>query len=566
MAIGLDSFGVTFLAKELRDLLVGSSIGNVCLKDDKALIFYLEGSRHLNLVFLAEPSLPLLCASRRLGRAEGLPHPPRLEEPLRASVITDICQIELDRIFLFTLRAARERLIRLYFELVPPFPNMFLADGTDTVIEPLFKAGTRTRRRVLDRGDVYTPPPPPGKIHPADVTPEALEVLDWRGDPEALSKVVTGMSPFLSREIVARGRGLGSLYQAFTRILDAYRQGRSAPCVFGADRTISKSPPHRGIAWFRPALEDVHDVLAKPTLNEAVEILAGEFLAVSKLESLRSAALKTLAREIKKWTKVSARAAEARARRDDAGRLRRLGEMLVANLGKVRRGASEARLPDIYSSGEEEVVIPLDPKLTPQANAEVYFKRARKAIRRADRSRAHLDAAETELKALHDLASEVESLHTSETRMAEILATLTRETPSKPGDQPPIDERAEQLGIRPRRYTVAGGWTVLVGRSAQENDILTHRYAAPSDLWFHARQAQGSHVVLRRDRKKTQVPREAIIQAASIAAHYSKARKSKTVPVSYTEKRYVKKVKRAPSGTAAMLREKVIFVPPALPA
>ena len=70
---------------------------------------------------------------------------------------------------------------------------------------------------------------------------------------------------------------------------------------------------------------------------------------------------------------------------------------------------------------------------------------------------------------------------------------------------------------------------------------------------------------MRRPKQKTQVPKEAIVQAAAIAAHYSKARTSKHVPVSYTEKRYVKKVRRGAPGTAAMLREKVIFVTPGLP-
>ena len=369
MAIGLDSFGVTYLAKELKDMLVGFSIGNVCMKDDRGLILYLEGAGPLNLVFLAEPTLPLLCVSGRLGRGEKLPHPPRLEEPLRGATITDVSQIELDRIFLFTLKSGRDSLFRLYFELIPPFPNMFLADGADTVLEPLFRAGTRTRRRVLDRGDVYTPPPQPKKIHPADITPEALGALDWTADPEVLSKVVTGVNPFFSREIAARAAGAGSLYEALRGMLADYRQGHYAPCTFSTGPAISKSSPNRGIAWFRPTAEGVCDIVARATLNDAVESLADEFLAASRLERLRSAALKAVTRAIKKWSRASARAAEAQALRDDAGKCRRFGEMLVASLGKVRRGASEARLPNIYSPGEEEVVIPLDPRLSPQANA-----------------------------------------------------------------------------------------------------------------------------------------------------------------------------------------------------
>jgi predicted ribosome quality control (RQC) complex YloA/Tae2 family protein len=290
-----------------------------------------------------------------------------------------------------------------------------------------------------------------------------------------------------------------------------------------------------------------------------------EFLAVSTLEKLRSTAVKTLAREIRKLEKVRDRATEAQERRKEAEQLKRFAEIIVANMGKIRRGSHEARLPDIYSPDQKEVTIQLEVKLTPHANAQVYFKRAKKTLRRADRSARELKEAESRLRTLRDLRQEAESPRTSEKRMQEIMVLLTTGLAPKKEERPPVDEKAERLGIRPRRYVVAGDWTVLVGRSARENDVLTHRYAAPGDLWFHARQAQGSHVVLRRVKKKAQVPKEAIIQAAAIAAYHSKARTSKHVPVSYTEKRYVKKVRNAPPGTAAMLREKVIFVTPTLP-
>lgn len=565
MAVGLDSFGVTFLAKELKDLLAGYAIGRISLKDDKVLIMYLEGGSPLNLVFMAEPALPLLCASQSLGRGEALPHPPRLEEPLRDCVVTDVCQIELDRILMLTLRSAARGILRLYFELVPPFPNMFLTDGDDIIIHPLFKAGTRTRRRVLDRGDTYWAPPPPEKVHPADVTAEVLDNLDWRQDPDILSKRVTGVSPFLSRELAARAKARGSLYEVFSRMLADYRKAHVSPCVFEVGPTTSKAPPYVGLVWFKPTMDDVRGVEPKTTLNECVESVMKAFLTVGSLEATRAKAVRVLIKEIRKWDKVKERAAEALDKRKEADRLRRFGEIIVANMARIKRGSREARLPDIYAGDQREVAIPLEPKLSPQANAEVYFKKAKKTLRRADRAAEQRRTAETRLKTLRHLRSDAESLGTPERRIAEIADILTQESAMAKEAKAPGDEKAERLGIRPRRYVVAGGWTVLVGRSARENDVLTHRYAAPSDLWFHARQAQGSHVVLKKPKKKTQVPKEAIIQAASIAAHYSKARTSKHVPVSYTEKRYIKKVRRGAPGTAAMLREKVIFVTPGLP-
>jgi predicted ribosome quality control (RQC) complex YloA/Tae2 family protein len=120
-------------------------------------------------------------------------------------------------------------------------------------------------------------------------------------------------------------------------------------------------------------------------------------------------------------------------------------------------------------------------------------------------------------------------------------------------------------GFAPRRYVLPGGWEVWVGRSAKQNDELTHRWAAPRDLWFHARGAQGSHTVLRIGSGKGEPPREIIAAAAAIAAWHSKARNSKLVPVAYTEKRYVRKPRKSPVGTAMMLREKVLMVEPGVP-
>ena len=565
MAVGLDSFAVTFLAKELEDLIGGYTIGSVSLKNDKVLILYLEGKSPLNLLFMAEPTLSLLCASESLGRGEDLPHPPRLEEPLKGSVVTGVSQIELDRILLVTLETPRSGVLRLYFELVPPFPNMFLTDGEDIIMQPLFKAGTRTRRRVLDRGDTYSVPPPPGKINPADATPELFEGLDWQENPDILSKRIGGVSPFLSRELAARAEKRGSMYKAFSAMLADYRKHRISPCIFEAGPPLSKTPPHLGLAWFEPTMKDIKKIKPETTLNDCVKSLMAAFLTVGSLEATRAKALRALNKETKKWEKVKERATEAIRKRTEAEHLRRFGEIIVANMGRIKRGAREAKLPDIYSAGQREVAIPLEPKLTPQANAEVYFKRAKKTVRRADRAAEQMKTAEAKLDSLQRLTREADSPKTLEPRISEILDALMEEPSTEKKAKALLDEKAERLGIRPRRYVVGGGWTVLVGRSARENDVLTHRYAAPSDLWFHARQAQGSHVVLRRLNKKTQVPKEAIIQAAAIAAYYSKARTSKHVRVSYTEKRYVKKVKKGAPGTAAMLREKVIFVTPGLP-
>ncbi|MBN1447712.1 MAG: DUF814 domain-containing protein, partial [Bacteroidetes bacterium] len=103
------------------------------------------------------------------------------------------------------------------------------------------------------------------------------------------------------------------------------------------------------------------------------------------------------------------------------------------------------------------------------------------------------------------------------------------------------------------------------GKNSANNDLLTLRHSRPNDLWFHARGAGGSHVVLKTGSAGGDPSKEAIREAAAIAAYYSKHRKGKRIPVAYTEKKYVRKPKGAPSGTVVIDREKVILVDPALP-
>ena len=124
-------------------------------------------------------------------------------------------------------------------------------------------------------------------------------------------------------------------------------------------------------------------------------------------------------------------------------------------------------------------------------------------------------------------------------------------------------EAREQLPFR--IFAVDGGCEVWAGKSSKINDQLTLKYAKPNDLWFHARGAAGSHVVLKVNTGQGEPSKKAKEQAASIAAYYSKMKNAKMVPIAMTEKKYVRKPKGAAPGSVTIEREKVIFAEPALP-
>ena len=566
MPLILDSFTVTFMAGELHTLLKGNEIKGVYISDDRLLSISLRavGSRPRVLRFLHAPGFALLCVDRQTENESELTHLPRFESLVGGSTVVGVAQVDLDRVVKVETQAAKGERLNLYFELNPSLPNLFLTDSDDTVAAILLKAGTRTRGRRLDVGKPYVARPMPCKIDASEVTEKYVNTLSWWQDDTVLSQSVAGIGPFFSREIAHRGRGQGAIFKAYDELLRLYRAGASKPHTFSVGRAVPGRPPTIGMAWYSPQQEDVRDLRSARTLNDAALRILGNLTATLAFDRRKHRVARNLEREIRKWRKVEAETHNAESERDAAMVYRKCAELLMANPGKVRKGDIEAVLPDLHSGGRKEIRIDLRPELTPQRNAEAYFKRARKCLRRADLAHEKLEAARRRLSILLATARELEGLADAR-RLTEIEEKVLIAPPAGQKEQPPEDERAARLGIRPRRYMIAGGWTVLVGHSAAENDILTHKYASPSDIWFHARQAQGAHVVLRREKGRPGPPKEAILEAAAIAAYYSKARTSKHVPVSYAERRYVKKVRKAPLGTAAMLREKVIFVDPALP-
>ncbi len=269
----------------------------------------------------------------------------------------------------------------------------------------------------------------------------------------------------------------------------------------------------------------------------------------------RDIVLKAIATQLRRKrrgvTKVRAEIDDA----ERAGEYRSLGQLILARKDSIKRGDDRATLVDY--DGATRVEVELDPKLTPQDNAETYFRRAKKAEKRAQRAPERLASLEAEVEELIRAVSTAEEA--DETRLEQLEETFTRPVSAR-GRKEKQEER-----VHYRTYHISGGWDVLVGKTNRDNDVLTHRIARPGDLWFHARQVAGSHVVLRIPAGDRRPDRQAILEAAAIAAFHSKAGRSSKVSVSYTEKRHVRKPRGAKAGLAVISREKSVMVRPAIP-
>ncbi|MFQ5881078.1 MAG: NFACT RNA binding domain-containing protein [Candidatus Methylomirabilales bacterium] len=255
-------------------------------------------------------------------------------------------------------------------------------------------------------------------------------------------------------------------------------------------------------------------------------------------------------------SKIWADLAEARRWEE----LRRKGELLRVHRVQIPRSLPEVTLPDYYGGPGVSLTISLDPALSIEANAERYFKRARKAKRGLPIMERRLAETEAELKGWETALEGVEQVRTPEALEAATTAHgLTRLHPPPPRPRRRRDEAAASL--QPRRFVSIDGREIWVGRSSAGNEYLTFHLARPHDHWLHVEGYGGSHVIVRNPKGQT-VPPRTLREAAQLAAFFSKARNAGKVPVHYTSVRFVRRPKRGKPGTVILTQEKTVLVIP----
>jgi hypothetical protein len=236
----------------------------------------------------------------------------------------------------------------------------------------------------------------------------------------------------------------------------------------------------------------------------------------------------------------------------ESNALRSAAQLLLINKESIQRGDSEAVVEDFDGS---ERRIPLDPARNSIANAEDYFRRARRRERAERELPARIAAARERLSALEAAAAEL-----AETGPTEELWKIA-------GGRAVADPGARASGalgipLPYRRLVSSGGLEIRVGRSARSNDALTFKHSAPDDIWLHARQAAGAHVILRWGNRGQNPPEADLRDAALAAADSSEARSSGLVAVDWTRRKYVRKPRKAAAGAVIPDRVKTLFVEP----
>ncbi len=225
-------------------------------------------------------------------------------------------------------------------------------------------------------------------------------------------------------------------------------------------------------------------------------------------------------------------------------------DLLMANLHAIKSGTEKVSLQDFYQENHL-IEIKLKRDLSPQKNAEVFYRKSKNQQQELDRLKQSIETKQKEIEKIKEQIQKLEN--TEDLKGIRNLSTSFG-----------LDAANEkQAGPLPYHEFEFQGFKIWVGRNAQSNDTLTLKHSYKEDLWLHAKDVAGSHVLIKHKAGKD-FPKEVIERAAQLAAYNSKRKTESLCPVSVTQKKFVRKRKGDPAGTVIVEREEVIMVEPKL--
>ncbi len=279
--------------------------------------------------------------------------------------------------------------------------------------------------------------------------------------------------------------------------------------------------------------------------------------SAEKFDRLAVAARRTLNNEIQKRVKLIKNLENDLLKHGEPGKWKRYGDLLLANMGNIRREGDKMIVTDYFDGDMPDVEVPVDQNASPSDTAETYFKRYTKARNGVAAISARLDTVNLEIASLRSRMSDLEAaiLARDEQTLADFL-------PAKKPPMPKAKVKKELAEVRgARRFISSDGFEILVGKKAVDNDFLTFRVARSMDTWLHAADYPGSHVIVRNPGKKD-IPAKTLIEAARLAAFYSDARELPKAAVRYTQRKFVNKPRKAAPGLVSLSSFKTILVEP----
>jgi len=595
--MSLDSIALEAMRKELLEKFKeGKIISLIQTKKYKIIVelipdklFTLNDTHKKSETFYIhisiDPSLPEIYFTTKLENKQKTISSPfliLLQYQLMGAKIIDITHPDFDRILHFIIRPYQKfgkvQNKILVVEFMGKHGNMILLKE-DKTIESSMKLidFNISRYRDILPGKPYISPPSQNKLNPLKINREDFLNIFYSTPSEnkdlSLWKLIQdsfmGISPQSAKEVVlqanlspemnaseASAANLKMLWTSFNRIVTNIKNYNFQPALF-LDPLSKKIK-----AW------SIFDSIQFPkyhmrTFNEANSCLQSLFIELEKEREILSMQNKLDQIIRKNMLKINNKISDCQKKLEEVKNCEKYkisGELIKANLSSIKRGDREIATINYYSPQQENITIPLNNKLTSLENARLYFKKYRKT---KDSFQVIFEQLKNhQLK--HVQLTELQKLYEQEINylpnLYKIYNNLIKLGWVKKAAAPLKKAKKERNRLQPAKYISKDGWEIYVGKNNLQNDFLTFKLASGNDTWLHAKNIHGSHIIIKNKGSKQSLPLGTLIQAANLAAHFSKAKKENKILVDYTLKKHVKKPKNAKPGMVIYSQEKSLWI------
>lgn len=547
------------VTNELNEDIIPGKIAKIYQPTDTELVFTIrsQGQNHSLLLSIH----PVYARMHLTKDSYNNPKEPPmfcmlLRKHLSGAVIESITQYGMERIITFSVQSRNEigdvKTKKLIIELMGKHSNVMLIDGEKEHILDSMKhiSASQNRYRTILPGFTYKLPPSQNKLNPLEIDSETfIRKMDFNAGKmgQQIVRTLTGISPFIANEIVYQAKlsAIEAYKEKFEYTQEMVRYNRYSPAIYRNGKedfhVLPMTHPEGQQETFTSTNTMLDSFYSGKAERDRVKQQAKDLYQFIKNERDKNT------RKLKKHDKTLNKA-------ENAVTYQRLGELLTANMHQVKQGDTTANVIDYYDPDQNEIMIELNPNKTPSENAQSFFKTYQKLKTSKEKVQHEITKANREITYLDQLLQQIDSAR--EADIEEIRDELREEGYLKKQKQGKNKRKPKKP--TPEKFMATDGTTILVGKNNKQNEYLTMKLAHRDDMWLHTKDIPGSHVIIR----SSEPSEETLLEAAQLAAYFSKSHQSSSVPVDYTKVRHVRKPNGAKPGYVTYDSQKTLFVTP----
>ncbi len=556
--MSFDGFFTHAIVHELDQKLTTGRVAKVSQPYPAELIITIRAHRHnYPLLISANPTYPRIQITDIPYKNPAVPtnFTMTMRKYLEGAIINKIEQVDNDRIIKITFDTRDElgdsQQLVLISEIMARHSNISLVNRkTGKIIDTIKHVGSdQNRVRLLLPGATFVMPPKQDKVNPylpnqiySDLVKQTSDLTELG---HQLQQHYQGLGKDSAREFAAellQSDNLPTAYQQFLNhfenpdpVIITMANGKTQFAAFPPVNT-----PEEQLQHFNSISALLDAFYANKAEQDRSKELAGQVLKVLKNE------LKKDRRKVKKLQQQLQDAATA-------DQYRICGEILTTYLSKLTPGMKEIELPNFYDENKP-IKIKLSPELSPSRNAQKYFTKYNKLKTSVDYVNEQLKITEDEIRYFESIENQIKLAAPAD--IQEIKLELQEQGYIKK-KQHGKKQRKVKVSA-PEEFHTSDGTAVLVGKNNLQNDRLSFKIANKNEIWLHVKDIPGSHVVVR----STNPSEETILEAAQLAAYFSKGRDSDNVPVDYLPAKRLHKPNGAKPGFVTFTGQKTLYVTP----